>query len=90
MLILCSPCLMQHQKGKWEARIGQATGKKYKYLGLYVTEIEAAIAYDTEAVAQKGILAVTNFALSGYQHLMSPSRGPPCMQQSSFAHEGSA
>ena len=42
-----------------------------RYLGLYVTEIEAAIAYDTEAIAQKGILAVTNFALSGYQHLMS-------------------
>jgi len=46
-----------------------------RYLGLYVTEIEAAIAYDTEAVAQKGILAVTNFALSGYQHLMSAPGG---------------
>ena len=50
-----------------------------RYLGLYVTEIEAAIAYDTEAVAQKGILAVTNFALSGYQHLMSASRGRHCV-----------
>jgi hypothetical protein len=33
--------------------------------------VEAAIAYDTEAVAQKGIQAITNFALCSYQHLMS-------------------
>jgi hypothetical protein len=35
-------------------RIGQLVGKKYRYLGLYDTEEEAAVAYDTEAVRQKG------------------------------------
>ena len=43
----------------------------YRYLGLYVTEVEAALAYDEEAVTSKGNQAITNFALSNYQHLMS-------------------
>jgi AP2-like factor (euAP2 lineage) len=30
----------RHQKGRWEARIGQLVGKKYRYLGLYDTEHE--------------------------------------------------
>ena len=30
ILTRCASHLLQHQKGKWEARIGQATGKKYK------------------------------------------------------------
>ena len=44
----------RHQKGRWEARIGQLTGRKYRYLGLFDSEVEAAIAYDREAVRQKG------------------------------------
>jgi len=27
----------RHQKGRWEARIGQLTGRKYRYLGLFDT-----------------------------------------------------
>ncbi|DBA95939.1 hypothetical protein WJX77_004025 [Trebouxia sp. C0004] len=60
----------KHQKGKWEARIGQMVGRKYKYLGLYKEEIEAATAYDREAVKRRGIHAVTNFDLAEYMDLL--------------------
>lgn len=61
----------KHQKGKWEARIGQVVGRKYKYLGLYLTEKEAAIAYDRAAVAARGMSAQTNFEITNYVELLS-------------------
>ena len=61
----------RHQKGRWEARIGQLVGRKYRYLGLYDREEEAAVAYDTEAVRQKGFDAVTNFDLSEYADVLA-------------------
>ncbi|KAF6264402.1 hypothetical protein COO60DRAFT_1266883, partial [Scenedesmus sp. NREL 46B-D3] len=45
---------------------------KYTYLGLYDTEIEAAMAYDRAAVKLKGLAAITNFDLSMYLDELNP------------------
>ena len=40
--------------GKWEARIGRVDGGKYKYLGTFPTEAEAAHAYDRAVLTYRG------------------------------------
>jgi hypothetical protein len=90
--------VMKHAKDKWEARLGQHCGSKYQYLGLFCTEIDAAVAYDRASVAQKGLDAATNFSFENYpdllgvlitiQNISEPVHTSSCCSQVTFIASG--
>ena len=57
----------KHKCGKWEARLGFKGNKKYRYLGLFNEEADAARAHDRAAVLTFGIDALTNYDLACYE-----------------------
>lgn len=70
----------QAQSGQWEARISvprchcnpsslkneSGRAQKTRYLGTFLTQEEAARAYDREAVRLRGANAMTNFPMAAY------------------------
>ncbi|KAL0289712.1 UNVERIFIED_CONTAM: APETALA2-like protein 1 [Sesamum calycinum] len=75
-----------HKCGRWEARMGQFLGKKYMYLGLFDSEVEAASFSHQQAsisLSDSGLMtsshqcngreAVTNFEPSNYDREMNLS-----------------
>lgn len=65
-------------QGRWEARIGQLVGKRYRYLGLYDTENEVrGTVIDSEGAGRLGPTCESHRARKGSDDLWLLA-GPAC------------
>ena len=63
------------ERGRWKAQIGY--GGKTHHIGTFDTDVDAAKAYDSEALRVHGIKALLNFPKKGQAGQIGTRKAPP-------------